>query len=307
MSKKIYCLNCGKIGHISRMCRQPLTSYGIICWSFNNLKMNSKNVKDYMSDKLIDIHKYNYKHLDNVPILQNYYDNIKFLMIRRKSSINYVDFIRGKYNVEDKEHIAKLMSLMSVEEVSRIKTMEFNKLWEELWVQTAWLKSFAKEFEKAKTTFNKLKELDFYGLTDIKPIYTEPEWEFPKGKRNQDEKPFESACREFWEETGIITNSINILDRTDVLEENFIGNNGLNYRNYYWLSVADKELETNIDSQEVGDAGWFTLPEILSKIRPYNNKKKLLIQQVYFFIVNMYLDNDNNNRKIRSQNIIELV
>jgi len=305
MSKKIYCLNCGKLGHISKICRQPATSYGIICWSFDNLKINSKNVKDYLSDKLIDIYKYNYKHLDNVPILQDYYDNIKFLMIRRKSSINYVEFLRGKYNLEDKEHIGKLMSLMSTEEVKRIKNMEFSKLWEELWVQTAWLKSFAREYERAKTIFNKLKELDFYGLTDIAPIYSEPEWELPKGKRNQNEKPFESACREFREETGINSDLINILDRTDVLEENFIGTNGLNYRNYYWLGVSDTQIEPKVDLQEVGEAGWFTLPEILSKIRPYNNKKKLLIQQVYFFIVNMYLDNDKH--KSRPKNLIELV
>lgn len=305
MSKKIYCLNCGKIGHISKICRHPTTSYGVICWSFDNLKMNTKNVQDYLSNKLIDIHKYNYKHLDNVPILQDYYDNIKFLMIRRKSSINYVEFIRGKYNIEDKEHIAKLMSLMSVEEVKRIKTLEFSKLWEELWVQTAWLKSFAREYENAKTIFNKLKEFDFYGLADIEPIYNEPEWELPKGKRNQNEKPFDSARREFKEETGIDTNLIEMLERTDVLEENFIGTNGLNYRNYYWLGVANKQLEPKVDLQEVGVAGWFTLPEILSKIRPYNNKKKILIQQVYFFIVNMYLDHIKH--KTRSQNIIELV
>ena len=31
MSKKLYCVNCGKIGHNLKECLEPIYSYGIIC------------------------------------------------------------------------------------------------------------------------------------------------------------------------------------------------------------------------------------------------------------------------------------
>ena len=32
LKKNLYCLNCGKKGHIIKKCKEPQTSYGIICF-----------------------------------------------------------------------------------------------------------------------------------------------------------------------------------------------------------------------------------------------------------------------------------
>ena len=58
-----FCNNCGKLGHLFHQCKNPITSICIIV--FNND--------------------------DN--------DNIRYLMIRRKDSLGYVDFMRGKYPI----------------------------------------------------------------------------------------------------------------------------------------------------------------------------------------------------------------
>ena len=71
-----HCTNCGLGGHFFRSCTLPVTSYGIIAVKYNNdinvssLFLNSNNI--------------------------NQNDSIEFLLIQRKDSISYVEFIRGK-------------------------------------------------------------------------------------------------------------------------------------------------------------------------------------------------------------------
>ena len=58
----IRCNNCGKLGHTFKNCKYPITSYGVILYRFVN-------------------------------------DKPKILMIQRKDSLCYTDFLRGKYNI----------------------------------------------------------------------------------------------------------------------------------------------------------------------------------------------------------------
>ena len=58
---KHYCNNCGNIGHLYRDCRHPILSYGIILYD------------------------------DSIK------EDVKIIMIERKDSISYIEFLRGKY------------------------------------------------------------------------------------------------------------------------------------------------------------------------------------------------------------------
>ena len=64
------CSNCGNIGHLFHNCKYPITSVGIIVYRNNN--SNNK---------------------------------IEYLMIRRKDTIDFIEFIRGKYSLNNKEYI----------------------------------------------------------------------------------------------------------------------------------------------------------------------------------------------------------
>ena len=75
-----FCNNCGKLGHLFHQCKNPITSIGVIV--YNN------EVED-------DISK------------------TKFLMIRRKDSLGYVDFMRGKYPLFNKRHIINILNEMT--------------------------------------------------------------------------------------------------------------------------------------------------------------------------------------------------
>ena len=57
----------------------------------------------------------------------------------------------------------------------------------------------------------------------IQDIWVEPEWGFPKGRRNFMEKDYECALREFSEETGYDTNIIKNVNNLLPFEEIFTG------------------------------------------------------------------------------------
>ena len=153
------------------------------------------------------------------------------------------------------------------------------------------------DYEKGKIKFNLLKEGTIimyqnvwinlnYLIRNSYSIYNEPEWDFPKGRRNVNEKDIECAIREFCEETNFTKEDVEIVD-----DETFIeihkGTNGIKYRTIYFLAnfkgnkepIVDKNNKNQI--MEVGKIGWFNYEKTLSKFREYDDEKKNVIRNVY--------------------------
>ena len=86
------CNNCGKQGHSFHQCKLPITSYGVI-------------------------------------VFRSSLDGLQFLMIRRKDSFGYIDFIRGKYSPYNIYQIQNIVNEMSLTEKQRILTEPFEDLW----------------------------------------------------------------------------------------------------------------------------------------------------------------------------------
>jgi len=301
-SQKIQCLNCGKSGHQFKLCDEPVISYGVICFNLNStLNISNKSIKNYFYNKYIDIEEFNYFNLNNLKHIPLFYNKIKILMIRRKNSMNYIDFIRGKYDPSDINNLKNIFSLMTKEENLKIINNNFEFLWNELWKDTAKSKIYQKEFNLSKIKFEELKYNNFYNLLSENNLsnYQEAEWGFPKGRRNNNEQNITCAMREFNEETCLGFDNLHILERLNCAEEEYTGTNGIKYKHIYYLASSDKELELSINNEcqiyEIGDMAWFTIPEALEKIRSYNEKKIVMIKQIYFFLINLYLDITKNN------------
>jgi ADP-ribose pyrophosphatase YjhB (NUDIX family) len=293
-SPKNICLNCGKNGHMSKTCHQPIVSYGIICFKLcNDININNETIEQFFYNKFIDISDFNYQHLNNIKYIPDFYNKIKLLMIRRKSSLNFVEFVRGKYDINNKEHLLKIFKLMTRNENILIKIASFDVLWNELWQDTATLKIYQKEFKLSKNKYNELKKNNFYGFLDDNNLsqYIEPEWGFPKGRKNINEKNLKCAVREFSEETNCNINDLHILERLNCLEEDYEGSNMIKYKHVYYIASIENNEELKIinmnQQYEISDIKWFTISEAVEKIRPYYVDRIKIIFQIYFFILNL--------------------
>ena len=126
-SSKLFCSNCNKQGHIIKNCIEPITSYGIFCFKLDdNIKelfnKNINNIKYYDLDNNYNIN------ISNILKFNKYSKTIKFLLVKRKHSLNYIDFIRGKYDLND-PNLLTLFNYMSTIEIEKIKTCNFNFDW----------------------------------------------------------------------------------------------------------------------------------------------------------------------------------
>ena len=255
------CNNCGKLGHTFHYCKTPITSYGIIIFR-KNKKSNNE---------------------------------VEYLMINRKNSFGYIDIVRGKYSSGNVEHIQNIVNEMSTEEKEKIKIEPFKSLWSDMWGVTPKSQfqhrneEFVanKKFESVRNgipiTENDCKTYSWVDLIESSSTsWDEPEWEFPKGRRNHQEKDIDCAIREFEEETGIPSNVISLVENVVPFEETFIGTNFKSYKHKYYLAYLnewDISIE-NFQKTEVSKLQWKTIGECISSIRPYNLEKKELITKV---------------------------
>ena len=201
----------------------------------------------------------------------------KILMINRKDSLCYIDFIRGKYKLNNLEYINKLFSRMSKEEIENIKTQEFSKLWKSLWNIKNNNYLTKKEYIISNNKFYKIKKK--YNFNNIIG-YNNSEWEIPKGKKNSIETNKSAACRELEEETNINPEDYKLIQNIIPLTETFVGENNIIYKNIYYFGICLNSSNIFINSKnkeqinEIKDVQFFSKEEAINKIRDYNTTKK---------------------------------
>lgn len=249
-----FCNNCGKSGHLFHHCKIPITSVGIIVFRPSSC-------------------------------------GTQFLMIRRKDTLGFVDFMRGKYPIHSKEYLMNIIDEMTISEKKKILTVQFEKLWNELWGEDIGIQ-YRGEEKSSKEKLNILKEgiilenNKFYYLNDLikesPTSWIEPEWGFPKGRRNYQEKDLECAMREWEEETGYSRDRIKLINNVLPFEEVFTGSNYKSYKHKYYLAFMNENepISDSFQRTEVSKIEWFNVEECLETIRPYNLEKKDLIIKI---------------------------
>lgn len=248
-----FCNNCGQVGHSYQYCNYPITSIGIVGFR--------KGITD-----------------------------IEYLMIRRKDTLGFIDFMRGKYPLYNELFIQNLVNEMTISEKERILEKDFQELWKDLWGDNI-APQYKNEEKNSKSKFNNLKAgiklngeiislKDFIERSNTK--WVEAEWGFPKGRRNTNEKDLNCAVREFNEETGIDKDLIDIVLNVQPFEEIFTGSNFKSYCHKYYLAYVKNRRYSmdNYQKTEVSALKWMTYKECLDSIRPYNLEKIEVIKNI---------------------------
>lgn len=265
MNHSVICNNCGIKGHVYRDCRNPVLSYGNIL---------------YRSDT----------------------SEPQILMIQRKDSLCYIEFIRGKYDIHNLPYIQILIDKCSISEKQRLVTQEFETLWKDLWMITdgSECPRFKNDYKKGYDKFTKIREgicvdSECVCLQDIvnrsTTTYTDTEWEFPKGRRNPGETNRECAMREFSEETGYETHDYEYITNIAPFDEEYLGENRVRYKHIYYVgSLVNHTKMLTIDVKkpsqvtEIKDIQWLTCRQALDIIRDYHHTRKTVILKIFGFV-----------------------
>tara|TARA_A100001015_G_scaffold315021_1_gene425854 strand:+ start:1527 stop:2327 length:801 start_codon:yes stop_codon:yes gene_type:complete len=258
----VYCNNCGKIGHQYHQCKLPITSYGIIAFK---IMPNKK---------------------------------IQYLMIRRKDTLGYVDFIRGKYSLHNINFIMNMLNEMTINEKYNISNSNFNDLWIKLWGLKD-KKSSGQKIEE-RLSEDKLNQLkDGYIINNVKITlkkliessnsnWIEPEWGFPKGRRNHLETDLECALREWEEETGYSKKNIRIIQNIIPYDEIFTGSNYKSYKHRYYIALFNSKKHNEscdcFEKTEVGKMEWKDINDAIESIRPYNIEKIEIVKKIQYIL-----------------------
>ena len=256
-----YCNNCSKRGHSFYQCNIPITSLGVVVFREH-------------------------------PALGRQY-----LMIRRKDTLGFIDFMRGKYAVCDRGYILNMVRQMTDAEKAALAEKDFDALWTRVWGCNSCAPRYNADKELSRDKFGELcvaapRGSGFPGggldelLTESRafPGWTEAEWGFPKGRRNFHERDFDCAVREMAEETGYAADSALHIKNVQPFEEVFVGSNYRAYMHRYFLMRMDYArslVRGEFERGEVSMVDWKSHAECVSCIRSYNAEKRAVIDNVH--------------------------
>lgn len=253
------CRNCGINGHLYKDCIHPIMSFGIICYKIDE-------------------------------------DKIKYIMIQRKDSLSFMEFIRGKYSVNDILYIRQLVSSMTLNEKNLLINKQFDEIWNYAWYQNSASNiKHTSEYIESKHKFEYLVTNNILSniTTNVMHVVDqEQEWGFPKGRRKLKESDIDCAVREFCEETRLTSDDIQIIDDILPFEEIFFGTNNVLYKHTYYIAkIKDKDIRIAVDEncveqmREVRALNWFSYEEVLQRIKLYNIERHQIIQKTNSIIL----------------------
>ena len=326
-----YCNNCGKNGHLFHQCKSPIVSYGVIAFRMAPGEMtyasdndSSVQIQPGLSLRLTGscLPPPGFESVMRESVVRESVmrESVvrEFLMIRRKDTLGFIDFMRGKYSVYNKEYVLNMIKQMTNKEKMRLKTESFSTLWRDLWGSSpsasdvnksspsgsdlksspsgsgsegsppkgdSHLDQYKSEEINSRNKFELLRggvytKTDSYNLENLvdstPSIWIEPEWGFPKGRRNYQEREYDCAVREFCEETGYKPEQLIALKNVQPVEEIFMGSNYKSYKHKYYvmcMKYEDTLLPRNVQACEVSDSSWMTVSRCAQVMRPYNIEK----------------------------------
>jgi len=207
-----------------------VTSYGLICCSFP--------IKD---------------------------EPLSVLMVRKKNTYAYLDFVRGCYSPYNNQAMIDMFSKMTADEKITIRSLAFEFIWSRAWHSVQHRRQL---YFRSKARFEKSFLYDggvrLINLID-RSHNARDIWEVPKGKKEGREDDIECAVREFREETGLQKNKYTIMPHKQYRYE--FEDEGIKYIFVYYLAILKSNINKMIPIKpettcEITECRWMNILEI---------------------------------------------
>lgn len=241
---------------------------------------------------------------------------LHILMVKKKYTYAFFEFVFCKYPKFDKIKLEKLFNSMTYQEKTDILEMDFDKLWRKIVINVPDdprslskksklkrvigkpigvdildndvnnLTTKEKEYQIYSSKKQRFLELIDDGGRKLKELIhqsksADPIWEIPKGRPEPNEKPADTAMREFNEETFGTIDNYRILYDLNPVKINYVIMDCL-YTNEYFIALADEEwiphFEYNCyeNNREVEELRWITFDEIKYLNRGQHTYKRMI-------------------------------
>ena len=273
----LYCLNCNKKGHRHKDCRFPINSYGLVV----------------------------YKGAAHATPVTPVAHDWRYLMIQKRYTPVYVELLRARYHngsMLNLKYLTAIIMALPLNERHYITSYEFDYLWHSLWRwqgTTEQMQCIFEDMSHASTASICFKqssesELCFASLfRDHPTTLLEPDWEFPKGRREDGESDQDCAIRECAEETTLKSDDYKIFLDVKLFQEKFNGINHITYCNSYYLAeLTNHDQPIYYDpahfeqNREIRKIGWFTEAEVKQLINPEHKYRFSMFADIHQLVTN---------------------
>jgi 8-oxo-dGTP pyrophosphatase MutT (NUDIX family) len=253
------CLNCFHESHLFKDCKSPILSYGLIAY---RKSITGEN---------------------------------EYLLIQRKDTIAFIEIIRGKYPLNDRQVLYLYFAELTAGEIKKLINLTFRELWDSIFFNKN-TKMYINEYNKCKYIFDStdipklLSDYTSYS-TPKYPYYLEQDYGFPKGRKNAGETILDCAKREFEEETGYGSLDYTVLDLIP-FKETYRSINDKWFTNIYFVAKMNTTRDSSIDYTKYFQAGeikkihWGAFKETYSLLRSYHHLKRGILYTLHRYYTN---------------------
>lgn len=190
----------------------------------------------------------------------------KVLLINKRTTYAYMDFVFGKYDKGNSSAMIKMFNRMTLAEKVIVGSMDFNTIWYYLFLNNKKTSLFYRSKSKFESCFIDNGGRYLQTLLNASNINSNTLWEPPKGRKNKKESNITCAMRETFEETNIKYDSYKIIPGEKITIT--IVGSSMTYKIIYYIAQACPNLAVNLQMNnktqiaEIAAAKWIPIHEL---------------------------------------------
>lgn len=239
-------------------------------------------------------------------------NKMEMLMIRKRYTFYFVEFILGHYYPNDDKRFIYLFNRISADEKLEIESLNFSRMWYKVWLTdfSDTLRNIHNETREYQTYCRCKKKFENTFLRDqgrrLKTLLNlsqnqDSMWEIPKGRKNTPQEPeLNCAKRETMEEVGITPVDYTIIPEIPPFEMEY-SNEKAKYINKYFICIESSNINDSkkyrspkpyidyLDKRQVSEVveiKWMSLEEI--QFVDYTKRFAEMAKHIFRLLVRRY-------------------